>query len=173
MSRLASWVLDGSWPGEIAQDGATLATIDATLAYLAPLMVPASVRQIASLLHRVRLHYNAPRLSDAEAAIVSEDWLRSLDGAPPDLIAEAFDTHRNQPAPACRFAPQTGEIIGHMGDAWKRRKRTHKGLMLARERLAAKLAGAPVVETTAGDDGATGQASEVLSRLVERLKAKA
>ena len=174
MSRLASWALDGSWPPEIVQDGATLATIDATLAYLAPLMVPASVRQIASLLHRVRLHYHAPRLNDAEAAIIAGDWLRSLDGAPPDLIADAFDAHRDQPQPACRFAPQTGEIIGHMGDAWKRRKRLHAGLTVARERLAARLAGRAAPQCapqSGGDIEAPNEASAaLLSRLVNRLK---
>ncbi len=71
--------------------------------------VPASLADIAVQLHRLGLHYPERRLSEREAQLVAEDWIKDLKGIPIDLIATAFDRWRT--GPKCQFFPKSGEVL--------------------------------------------------------------
>ncbi|MFT4091858.1 MAG: hypothetical protein QM645_14085 [Asticcacaulis sp.] len=70
---------------------------------------PATLPEMAVLLHRLGLHYPERRLSEREHQLVTEDWLRDLQGLPADLIALAFTRWRS--GPKCAFFPKAGEVL--------------------------------------------------------------
>ena len=171
MARLAAWMIDGNWPPDVPKDAGTLEAIDGALAYLAPRMVPVQARQLAVMLARLRAHYHAPKISEAEAAMVAGDWARIFADMPADLIGDGMRAHIASPPPACRFAPQPGEIMAHIGDAWRDRKKTQAGLVRAREALLAALDTSRQIAgpTQAEQDAARNAGVEMIGKLAARL----
>lgn len=178
MGRLAAWAIDGSWPPDVPKDAGTLEAIDAALACLAPRMRPVQPRHLAVMLARIRSHYHAPKISEAEAEMVAADWAQIFADMPPDLIGDAIRAHVASPPPASRFAPQPGELLMHISKAWFDRKVTHAGLMRAREMLLAALdtsrqiAGQTKAEQEAANEAGWDRVSALVNRLSGKLSTK-